>query len=548
MKEQMAKRWKQFKHFFQRVTVQITILVVAAMLIINVFTIIFSQKSMEVMEKDSRNNVLNIGQIYMKDIDNELYNLDHFLYDRFPDGEGYLGYKTAQNALEMEIAWNGMYNMLRNWLNENEEGDAFAFYDRNREKGEASIRSGLYEHPNRIRSSLVAYLAENSRNLSRKWEIVEINEERWLCRVLKDGNMFYGAFIRLKTVEEDFCDLTDYAGIRSSIKPQNGEKASDTNGYIYLECPSERAQMKLEIGVPISELLKELSLLQRAGTLVAGLLLLLIPLTVLVLHRSILRPIEILDEAMERVEQGEVEYQITQRAGGREFRHLFQAFNRMVRVQNELKIAVYEEKLSRQRLEIQNLRLQIHPHFLLNSFNLMYGMAGAGKMEQLKSMLLYLSDYFRYIFRSGKETESLEKEIELVRHYLEIATMRYPNAFEADIDLEPACEAVQIPPLLIHNLVENIIRHGLMHDRVIQIRIMAYKEEERVHILVSDNGRGISREILEKLKKEEFVENGREIHIGIQNTIQRVRQLLKDGEVHIDSVEGEGTVIEIEFT
>ena len=74
----------------------------------------------------------------------------------------------------------------------------------------------------------------------------------------------------------------------------------------------------------------------------------------------------------------------------------------------DLKIEVYEKELDRKQMELSNLQLQIRPHFLLNTFNLIYTLAQRGQEKDVQQVILYLSDYFRYLFRSGRNLEIFE--------------------------------------------------------------------------------------------------------------------------------------------
>lgn len=66
-------------------------------------------------------------------------------------------------------------------------------------------------------------------------------------------------------------------------------------------------------------------------------------------------------------------------------------------------------------MELKNLQLQIHPHFLLNTFNLVYTLAQRKETGAIQDIVIYLSEYFRYIFRSGKSLELFPERTEADR-------------------------------------------------------------------------------------------------------------------------------------
>ncbi len=81
-------------------------------------------------------------------------------------------------------------------------------------------------------------------------------------------------------------------------------------------------------------------------------------------------------------------------------------------------------------------------------------------------MILYLSDYFRYIFRSEKELELLPQELKLIEGYARIASVRYSGMVELAVDLDPELSYVRMPPLLLHNFIENAVKHGFRQGRI----------------------------------------------------------------------------------
>ena len=53
----------------------------------------------------------------------------------------------------------------------------------------------------------------------------------------------------------------------------------------------------------------------------------------------------------------------------------------------DLKIEVYEKELDRKQMELSNLQLQIRPHFLLNTFNLIYTLAQRGQEKDVQQVI-----------------------------------------------------------------------------------------------------------------------------------------------------------------
>ena len=122
---------------------------------------------------------------------------------------------------------------------------------------------------------------------------------------------------------------------------------------------------------------------------------LLIPILYALIQHLLLHPLRVLNQAQKRLRNGDLDCRITEKANSIEYEHSFQSFNKMADRIQDLKIEVYEKELDRKQMELSNLQLQIRPHFLLNTFNLIYTLAQRGQEKDVQQVILYLSDYFR---------------------------------------------------------------------------------------------------------------------------------------------------------
>jgi len=110
-------------------------------------------------------------------------------------------------------------------------------------------------------------------------------------------------------------------------------------------------------------------------------------------------------------------------------------------------------------LQLDSLKAQLHPHFLFNTLNNIYGMALTGNKDT-PAFILRLSDMMRFILYDCQQNQvTLEKDIEFLENYLEMEKRRYP---EADIAFTVSGDAAgkQIAPLLFIQFLENSFKHG----------------------------------------------------------------------------------------
>ncbi len=110
-------------------------------------------------------------------------------------------------------------------------------------------------------------------------------------------------------------------------------------------------------------------------------------------------------------------------------------------------------------LQLESLKAQLHPHFLFNTLNSIYGMSLTGNKDT-PSYILRLSEMMRYIlYDCQQHFVSLEKDIAFIENYVAMEKARYP---EADISflIKGNAGGQQIVPLLFIQFIENSFKHG----------------------------------------------------------------------------------------
>lgn len=111
--------------------------------------------------------------------------------------------------------------------------------------------------------------------------------------------------------------------------------------------------------------------------------------------------------------------------------------------------------------ELQLLKAQIHPHFLFNTLNNIYAFSieGSSKTPQL---ILKLSSILSYMLYDCRSTlVPLEKEIEIMKHYIDLEKERYGERIEISQNITGDLPSGQIAPLLLMPFLENAFKHGI---------------------------------------------------------------------------------------
>lgn len=228
-----------------------------------------------------------------------------------------------------------------------------------------------------------------------------------------------------------------------------------------------------------------------------------------------------------------------------EIGHLSMKFNQMMDRIRNLKEQVIEEQEDKRKYELQALQAQINPHFLYNTLDSIIWMAETND-SNIVAMTEALAKLFRISLNKGNEEISLERELEHVKNYLIIQSMRYADKFTYEISAEPGVERCRTIKLILQPIVENCIYHGIKKKRGTgKITIRAYRREQNLIIEVSDDGCGMPEEICRKILSDEIEsENISGSGIGVKNVNERIQlRFGKKYGLSYSSEEGVGTTV-----
>ncbi len=253
---------------------------------------------------------------------------------------------------------------------------------------------------------------------------------------------------------------------------------------------------------------------------------------------EVLDPADKLRRAMEEIQAEHLDFRLedTCYRNSDDIQYLFDTFDEMAD-----KIQASQEKDKKMyQAEMDNLRLQVNPHMLLNSLNTIYSLAQMQKYEAIQEYALHLVDYFRYALRRNDNLVTVEQELEFIKTYMEIQKIRYPGLLSFVYAIGAGCEEARVPPLLIQNFVENSVKYAVKPGKVTEILLNINRREDRLEISVADTGSGIKPEVLDCLRRgEPFVDAMGQKHIGVWNCRRRI-EVFYNEQPHIGITSGEG--------
>lgn len=214
-----------------------------------------------------------------------------------------------------------------------------------------------------------------------------------------------------------------------------------------------------------------------------------------------------------------------------------------------------ERQISQLRLTLQ--QMQITPHFISNALTRLenrllegdWEQFGRPFLEKLKILIRRTLELSVQISKNNVQTIPLSDEIDYLQKYLqfEMDQYRQKRGFTYHIDCgELDTTKLLVPPLLIHNYVENAVIHGVKRGELPylgQIHIQFYIEKESLHCIIKDNGNG-SQEARQSMTEHEANPH---ISVGNQLVMARIINLNQQGyQIEIDKKTTiDGTIVHL---
>lgn len=259
--------------------------------------------------------------------------------------------------------------------------------------------------------------------------------------------------------------------------------------------------------------------------------------------------------AEENYDQAEIKLEDT---GNDEGMGLFiQVFNQMI-AQIKQRMETLKENARVQRLlqesRFKELQMQINPHFMFNTMNMIADYAYLEHAENTVLLLNHTAKMFRFSLDFSGKTVTLDKELAELEHYLFIQRKRFGERIQFIENYPAALPSLNLPALTLQPLVENAVTHGTGMRRTgaeISIAVFDNREEGFCEITVSDNGHGMSPETLEKVRQDMIShyrrdEKEKSGKIGLGNVYLRLKLLWGDkASLQLSSEEGKGTKVSL---
>ena len=205
-------------------------------------------------------------------------------------------------------------------------------------------------------------------------------------------------------------------------------------------------------------------------------------------------------------------------------------------VEKNLKLAQQEEK--NKDAQIRVMLSQIQPHFIYNSLSAISTLISIDP-DKAQRALDDFTEYLRLNLSTLTENHLIpfDDELRHIKTFVSLEELRFPDRVHMEYEMETT--DFYVPPLSVQPLVENALKHGIL--KKIEggtVVLKTYETSDYYIVEVSDDGVGFEKE------KVDFASNK---HFGLQNIAYRIHKMA-NGELHMDSVPGQGTKAVVKFS
>ncbi len=264
--------------------------------------------------------------------------------------------------------------------------------------------------------------------------------------------------------------------------------------------------------------------------------------------KSISRPLQKLNEAMNQVKGGDLSATHIDPYRD-EVGMVYNNFNEMVLQLKQQLITIQSTEKQKRKMELKALQAQINPHFLVNTLNSIKCLVAMQNMPNIEELISAFTDLLYQTMSKGDDMITLEQEIQFIKNYITIQSYRYFDKFEVVYDLDEKLLSYKAPRLLLQPIIENAIIHGIAPKEGIGlIKVKVRDEKEDIKITIMDNGVGITEEKVTHILKNTNSHKSKSAFtsIGISNIDSRIKLIYGERYgVYISSTPHLYTIVEV---
>ena len=176
--------------------------------------------------------------------------------------------------------------------------------------------------------------------------------------------------------------------------------------------------------------------------------------------------------------------------------------------------------------QLEYLRYQINPHFLMNTLNNIHALVDIDG-ERAKDTIVELSKIMRYaLYEGARQRVPLGRDVEFLQSYVKLMRLRFTDKVDIVVDIPSELPEREIPPMIFITFVENAFKHGI-----------SYRQESFIHVRLDVQPSWLVFVCQNSKVRREPVKPGQELAreggVGLTN-VQRRLQLLYGDQYRLD--------------
>jgi|GEM_PF-3718601 len=245
-----------------------------------------------------------------------------------------------------------------------------------------------------------------------------------------------------------------------------------------------------------------------------------------------------------------------------DYQGIYENINKLLDKYMAISENLVESEMLKNQAELKMLKSQIDPHFLFNTLECIRGISAKYGAAEVSDIAYSMAQILRYSI-SGGNFSKISEELNIVRDYLSIMTMRTRDKVRATIDVQEELLELPILKMALQLIVENSFKHGTKHKNMDELTISGKKENDFIVFEISDNGSGLGEEELKALRQKieqcsmenngelkgfENINNGKSQGMGLVNIQKRLLLLCEEGSgVSISGKAGGGFTVVLRY-
>ncbi|MBD1381533.1 sensor histidine kinase [Metabacillus arenae] len=521
---------------------KVLFIILISILLINIFVSFFT---ISITRQQSIEYITNTVNLYLKDANQKLNAVDHFMIWTVKHEPLIENIEDAQDMSELPKSIRDFRSRVNDF--QYSTGEEYQFFLGLKKKN-------YFFNSSPIQMKYSEYLKIKDFFLSEKrtlnkyenfytWQSLKLNNKFYLYHLLEYENRM---FISLIAVDDILMPLQDInLGNNGIIMMENDEhgflsssdqvhlfKKEKSNSFFSSHLVFEGKNTSLPFSLHVS--VDHFSAFERVviaqfvlifATIMISLILFLI---VLYMKNKVISPIRKFSKNLSDINANNETIDFKS-SSIMELEQANALFRGLINEVKKLKVNIYEQEIEKKQIQMDFMKLQIKPHFYLNCLTTIYSMAQMKMDKEIKEMALSTSKYFRYLFQTNQNFVKLEKELDHIHDYLAIHKLVHGPVFLFETFIQPNSEKAKIPPLVLQTFIENTIKYSVSLDEQVSISLRIYyidmDNEKFIKITLKDTGPGFPYDVLDKLQNNIPLTNEKGNHIGINNVIQRLRLL-----------------------